>query len=169
MKRPLCWLLAASAALPGAVRADDSGVISERCRAAGARYALQSDPAFRIDLEVATRPDTASDLQLRLHTPRAQHLFAFTVSNGYATTRLLPFAGDAATGMDTPLPAFHAFASDMTMQVDPPQAHTQAPVWLFVPELGSMLWYGLPEHADTALPEREAMPTGLFKRVACTP
>jgi len=157
-----------------AVRADDTRPADVACDASGADYALLPDPRYRIVLEPADAPNTASDLQLRLRTPRGEHVFAFALSNGYATIHLLEVVdedpGDDQDDPDAPPPpAFHAFDAAMNARIDPPQSDTPAPAWLFVPELGPMLWYGLLHGAAGAAPEPESMPAGLFRRVACTP
>lgn len=165
--------LMASAATLG-VNASPASVETRPCRAEGARYELLADPRYWIMLVAAPEPGTASDLQLHLSTPLASHDFSFTVSNGYGVMRLLPVAttslhdGMDDEGTNAMPPAFHAFDKDMTALNDPPQADASPPAWLFVPELGPLLWYGGLPHADGSMVEREAMPTGMFRLVDCT-
>lgn len=147
-----------------------------QCHATGAQYALMPDSRYRIVLETAPEPSAASNLQLRLLTPGTQHAFAFAVSNGYSITRLLPLASHPSAdpendteGDEETLPVFHAFDADMTTWIDAPQAEGKPPAWLFIPELGPMLWYGLLPREGTSMPASESMPAGLFQLVACTP
>ncbi len=170
------WLLAllASANSSGAA-ASPTTVEAHHCHAEGARYELLADPRYRIMLVAAPEPGAASDLQLHLSTPLASHDFSFTVSNGYGVMRLLPVAttslhdGMDDEGTNAMPPAVHAFDNDMTALNDPPQVDASPPAWLFVPELGPLLWYGGLPHADGSMAEREAMPTGMFRLVDCTP
>lgn len=174
---------AASVAAP--TGAADAGSAARDCAARGARYQLLADPAYTIMLDAAPEPGSASDLQLRLRTPSTEHVFSFAVSNGYGVTRLVPRRADDAArhgsgdgdgedadpdaGMDDdePAPAFYAFSADMSAWSDPPQAESAAPDWLFVPELGPMLWYNLLPGAGGGAGQIEVMPTGMFRRMGC--
>lgn len=162
----------ASEAMPTSLGSDRIA----QCHATGAQYALVPDSRYRIVLETAPEPGAASNLQLRLLTPGTQHTFAFTVSNGYSITRLLPLASHRSAdsendteGDEETLPVFHAFDADMTTWIDAPQAEGKPPAWLFIPELGPMFWYGLLPQEGTSMPVSESMPAGLFRLVACTP
>ncbi len=160
MSRILTLLLALPCALHAAERP---------CPADGARYRLLPDPAYAVTLEAAAEPNAASNLQLRLHTPHRQHGFGFAVSNGYGVIHLLPLQAGDDLDTDTPPPTFHAFDAAMNAWNDPPQASGPAPEWLFIPELGPMLWYGLLPGTNSSASAQEMMPAGMFKHLPCTP
>ena len=175
--RPGCTLLPLAlllACIPGcqqhersAPEATTKATVS--CLASGAHYELLPDPRFRIELQPAYEPDTASDLRLRLVTPTRVHAFRFTVSNGYATTRLWPEPMTSISDDDPEFeaPGFHAFDHDMRELPGAPQSDGAAPEWLFVPALGRLLWYGWLPVEGARVDTPDAMPSGMFRRASC--
>ncbi|MDP3547015.1 MAG: hypothetical protein Q8S29_12630 [Phreatobacter sp.] len=150
------------------------------CRANGARYVLIGTPQvtalFRGAVDEAT---AASDLVFQVTTPQRDYLFRFHQSQGYGRISLEPVAHPGRTPgyryrplpqpEGTPLLVFNAFTRALRRVEEPPRIGRPAPDLIFVPDLGSRLWYDPASLTDLAGAERDPVPTAMFRRVFCGP
>jgi hypothetical protein len=119
--------------------------VAAPCPAAGARYLIEGGEGFELRLERAKEPMAWSDLDVFVTSPTRKLRFSLTASNGYSFNYAVledPATPVAADGEDN-RPSFHLFPFDAKMNVlNLPQAKDAAPDFLFMPDLGSHLWYG---------------------------
>ncbi len=151
-----------------------------RCRANGARYVLVGAPQvtalFRGAAEEAT---AASNLVFQVTTPQRDYLFRIHQSQGYGRVSLEPVAhpGRVPGYRYRPLPQpegteplyFNAFTRGLRTIEEPPRVGRPAPDLIFVPDLGSRLWYDPASLTDLPGAQRDPIPTAMFRRVACGP
>ena len=172
-------LLGLAAAVPGAIPAEAQLRLAA-CRANGARYVLVGAPGvtalFRGAVDEAT---VASDLVFQVTTQQRDYLFRFHQSQGYGRVSLEPVAHPGRTPgyRYRPLPQpegaeplyFNAFTRGLRAFEEPPRIGRPAPDLIFVPDLGSRLWYDAQSLTDLPGAGRDPIPTAMFRRVACGP
>lgn len=99
--------------------------------------------------------------------------YTIAVSNGYSNHYLVDANGvkaeaddnapDEETQDQTPTFSFFSFDSRLR-KIDLPDRHKQGPAWVFIPDLGTSLWYAeMPPGQKT----REAIETEMWKRAEC--
>ena len=179
LSAPLSVVMGFMAVLPatGPVQA---GQAEAGCRANGARYVMVGAPQvtalFRGAAEEAT---AASNLVFQVTTPQRDYLFRIHQSQGYGRVSLEPVAhpGRVPGYRYRPLPqregteplSFNAFTRSLRTIEEPPRTGRPAPDLIFVPDLGSRLWYDPASLTDLTGAQRDPVPTAMFRRVACGP
>lgn len=176
---------------PGAASADGPVVGPATCPAERAVYAMTapgSDDTWRLALVPARRTASiASDLYLKLVTPRRAYWFTFNVSQGYSGISVFPvtdpYAEDGARDLlGPPFGAnpdgaadpdilstlrFLSLDDDLTVFVEPPMRGEEAPPFIMLPEMGLALWYHAAALTGDSDAARDPMPRGMFKRTEC--
>ena len=99
--------------------------------------------------------------------------YTIAVSNGYSNHYLVDASGvkaeaddnapDAETQHQTPTFSFFSFDSRLR-KVDLPDRRKAAPAWIFIPDLGTSLWYA---EMAPGQKSREAIETEMWKRAEC--
>lgn len=178
-------------AMPGAASADGPVVGPATCPVERAIYAMTtpgSDDTWRLALVPARRTASiASDLYLKLVTPRRAYWFTFSVSQGYSGMSVFPvtdpYAEDGAhdllgppfgaspDGADDPFILstlrFLSFDEELKVFVEPPMRGEEAPPFIMLPETGLALWYHAAALTGDGDAARDPMPRGMFKRTEC--
>lgn len=99
--------------------------------------------------------------------------YTIAVSNGYSNHYLVDASGvkagadDNAPDEDTQdqTPTFSFFSFDSRLRkIDLPDRHKPAPAWVFIPDLGTSLWYA---EMSPGQKTREAIETEMWKRAEC--
>lgn len=166
--------------------------LAEDCPAERAVYAMHSadDGDFRVQLLPSLHmASVASDLYLKLTTPRRDYWFSFTASNGYGGITVMPVSDpyaadakengprdllepsyDAEEGIDSELLSqlrFFAMDDQLGVLDDPPRMGEAAPPYLMMPDLGMALWYNFLYLSEDREDTSDTMPRGVFKFAEC--
>ena len=169
-----------------------TSAFAENCPAERAVYALHDadDGDFRVQLVPSLHmASIASDLYLKLTTPRHSYWFTFTVSNGYGGITVMPVSDpyaasakedgprdllepsyDAEEGIDGEMLAqLRFFAMDDALGVldDPPRMGEPAPPYLMMPDLGLALWYNFQYLSEDTEDTNDSLPRGVFRLAEC--
>ncbi len=170
-------------------RRDDDALAGGGCLGAAGHRAL---PGQRSPLRSGRRPagngpvpwrrrrsDGCVEPRLPVTTPQRDYLFRIHQSQGYGRVSLEPVAhpGRVPGYRYRPLPQpegteplyFNAFTRGLRTIEEPPRVGRPAPDLIFVPDLGSRLWYDPASLTDLPGAERDPIPTAMFRRVACGP
>lgn len=177
--------------LPLAALAQGPVVGPATCEAERAVYEMtapDTDDVWRIGLVPARNmASIASDLYLKLTTPRRDYWFTFSVSQGYAGISVFPVTDPYAEGgprdlLGSPfganpngvtdpdiLNALHFFTLDAELNIafEPPMSGEEAPPYIMLPEIGRALWYDAAALTDDETADRDPMPRGVFRRTGC--
>jgi hypothetical protein len=146
--RMALMLLASLAALSAPAFSGD-------CPADGATYQIGKEPGFTFSLAKSAEQANASDLSATLKTPTRHWDFDFTASNGYSFNYLLPRQVSEAEE-----DGYRIYFWDEAFQpLDIPQSSGKAPAYVFAPEIGLSLWYGVGE--------REFLPIAMWRLQPC--
>jgi hypothetical protein len=134
------------------------------CKSLGATYALDGDDPkeFTLRFQAAKEVSAYSDLDVVLKTPNGDFRLAMTASNGYSFNyaflvdpKPVEEEGQQSTS------EFHLYLFDKDMKMASlPQSSASAPPMIFLPELGSYLWYGLGE-------KQQFLPVGMWRLTSC--
>ncbi len=99
--------------------------------------------------------------------------YTIAVSNGYSNHYLVDASGvkaeaddnapDEETQEETPTFSFFSFDSRLR-KIDLPDRRKQGPAWVFIPDLGTSLWYA---EMAPGQKSREAIETEMWKRAEC--
>lgn len=172
-------LLGLVAAVPWSIPAE-AQPRQAACRANGARYVLVGAPGVTALFRGAGNEATmASNLVFQVTTQQRDYLFRFHQSQGYGRVSLEPVAHPGRTPGYSyrPLPQpesaeplyFNAFTRGLRTVEEPPRIGRPAPDLIFVPDLGSRLWYDAQSLTDLPGAGRDPIPTAMFRRVSCGP
>jgi len=172
-------LLGLFAAVPWSIPAE-AQPRQATCRANGARYVLVGAPGVTALFRGAGNEATmASNLVFQVTTQQRDYLFRFHQSQGYGRVSLEPVAHPGRTPGYSyrPLPQpesaeplyFNAFTRGLRTVEEPPRIGRPAPDLIFVPDLGSRLWYDAQSLTDLPGAGRDPIPTAMFRRVSCGP
>lgn len=177
--------------LPLAALAQGPVVGPATCEAERAVYEMtapDTDDVWRIGLVPARNmASIASDLYLKLTTPRRDYWFTFSVSQGYAGISVFPVTvpyaeggprdllgppfGANPNGVTDPdiLNALRFFTLDAELNIafEPPMSGEEAPPYIMLPEIGRALWYDAAALTDDETADRDPMPRGVFRRTQC--
>lgn len=178
-------------ALPAAALAQAPVVGPAVCEAERAVYEMtapETDEVWRIGLVPARNiAGIASDLYLKLTTPRRDYWFIFSVSQGYSGISAFPVTDPRADGGPRDLlgPPFGAsphgvtdpdilsalrfipLDADLNVGFEPPMSGEEAPPYIMLPEIGRALWYDAAALTGDEAADRDPMPRGVFKRTQC--
>ena len=181
------------AALPATALAGNPNIGLATCPAERAVYELKwEDEAFRAAfIPARNQASIASDLYYRLTTPQRTYWFKFNVSQGYSGITLLPvtdpYHAEAATNGPRDLLGppygdnkdaavatyvlvslrFYALDAELNFLFEPPMRGEDAPAYVMTPEIGLTLWYDPAAISEDKTADRDPMPRGLFRRIAC--
>lgn len=166
-----------------------TAALAASCPAERAVYRFDSEDG---PMEIGFRQSrhygsVASNLYLQLTTPQRTYWFGFAVSNGYSGITLLPVSDPTRPEAEPDGPQdlldrlgeegpgaellanlrFYALDADLNFLGSPPVAGDPAPAYVMVPELGVALWYGAGALTEDPTAERDSLPRGVFRPVAC--
>ncbi|MGE4220647.1 MAG: hypothetical protein AB7G39_14465 [Alphaproteobacteria bacterium] len=146
------------------------------CPAEKASYAMIGHAeAFSLRLHPAEIAGANfSEIGVTLKTPQRSYRFALTMSQGYGGTLLVPLiAGKApAESLSSDFVErlrLYAFDDGLAVLESVPEPGEPAPPYLFLPELGNILWYAPRHLTDDRHAARDPMPRGVFKLTECVP
>jgi hypothetical protein len=128
------------------------------CKGLNAAYVMKDAEGFSFKLVKAKEALAWSDLEAVLTTPTRRIEFTFTASNGYSINYMVRKEASVAPDDNESSYPFNSFDVNLNI-LDLPQSTNAAPVTIFAPELGSMLWYG-----NEA---REYLPIGMWRLKSC--
>lgn len=149
---------------------------SPACLAEKARYDMIGH-ADEFSLRLHPADITGANLGgigLTLKTPQRSYRFALTMSQGYGGTLLVPLiAGRSLAGSlsSDVIERLRLYALDDGLAVleAAPERGESAPRYLFLPELGNILWYSPQSLTEDPRADRDPMPRGMFKLAGCMP
>jgi len=189
MNRLLAMAIILLGAVPASARAPAAG--QAMCEAERAVYEMRApdtDEVWRLGLVPARNmASIASDLYLKLTTPRRDYWFTFSVSQGYSGISVFPVTDPYADGgprdvLGPPFGSnadgvtdsdilnmlrFLSFDADLNVAFEPPMRGEEAPPFIMLPEIGGALWYDPADLTGDKTAERDPMPRGVFRRTQC--
>jgi hypothetical protein len=149
--------LAAAAAL---AIAPWGGAQAASCKGLNAVYGLDGEPHFELKLVKPKVHLAWSDLEVTLKTPTRALRFTLTASNGYSFNYLVQEEPKLPKSAGDDAGSFHIFFFDKKLKtLELPQAKARAPDYIFAPDVGSALWYGMEP--------REFMPMAMWRLKTC--
>lgn len=97
-----------------------------------------------------------------------RYRFSLNMGDGYSTTLLGPL-GATEQSASTPEVAIYAITQNLDASGDFPSSASPAPLYMFAPELGRLLWYQAEslEGPSMASGVRERLPRTFFKLSRC--
>ena len=129
---------------------------AKSCPAEKAHYSIAGAKGFALSFKKAKEPNAWSDLIAVLKTPTRLLEYSFTASNGYSNNYLVPLPYDEKDDS-----TIHFYGFDKNLKItDLPNLGKAAPLQLFIPELGTVLYYG-------DVDKREFLPTEMWN-LSCT-
>lgn len=184
-------VVAALCLFPLPALAQPSVVGPASCEVERAIYEMtapDTDEIWRIGLVPARNmASIASDLYLKLTTPRRDYWFTFSASQGYSGISVFPVTDPYAEGgprdlLGPPFGAdpdgvidpdilgalrFLSLDADLNVAFEPPMSGEDAPPYIMLPEIGRALWYDAAALTEDETADRDPMPRGVFKRIQC--
>ena len=119
-------------------------------------YSLAKNTEFSLAFNTLKEPKAWSALGLVLKTPSRTFAYEFTASNGYETFFLVSLSPQ---GIEDDSTSIYFFDKDLkTLAL--PQSGSNAPAYIFTPDLGQQLWYA-------SLEPREYLPTEMWRLDGC--